>query len=73
MADEELILVEELIPAERPPDNTREVFLNPPDWRYQAACAYLDEEKRGKAGGDEVEYAEGGVRFHDREGREANQ
>ena len=49
MADEELILVEELIPAERPPDNTREVFLNPPDWRYQAACAYLDEEKRGKA------------------------
>ena len=49
MADEELILVEELIPAERPPDNTREVFLNPPDWRYHAACAYLDDEKRGKA------------------------
>lgn len=49
MPDEELILVEELIPAERPPENTREVFLNPPDWRYQAACAYLADEKKNQA------------------------
>lgn len=46
---EELILAEELIPAERPPENTREVFLNPPDWRYHAACAYLADEKAGLA------------------------
>lgn len=47
--DEELILTEEVIPAERPPENSREVFLNPPDWRYQAACDYLACERDGKA------------------------
>ena len=47
--DEELILAEEVIPAERPPENKREVFLNPPDWRYQAACDYLADERAGKA------------------------
>lgn len=45
---EELIEIEELIPAERPPENKREVFLNPPDWRYQKACEYLENEKNGK-------------------------
>lgn len=47
--DEELILTEEVIPAERPPENKREVFLNPPDWRYQVACEYLECERAGKA------------------------
>ncbi len=45
---EELILVEEVIPAERPPENKREAFLSPPDWRYQAACDYLEDERVGK-------------------------
>ena len=47
MADTELIIEEELCAAERPPVNTREVFLSPPDWRYQQACQYLDDEKNG--------------------------
>jgi len=48
MSDEELIIEEELCPAERPPENTREVFLSPPDWRYQQACLYLDSERNNE-------------------------
>ena len=44
----ELIELEELVQAERPPENTREVFLNPPDWRYITACEYLEEERCGR-------------------------
>lgn len=35
------------IPAERTPSCTREFFLRPPDWRYQAAVRYLNDEKHG--------------------------
>ena len=34
-----------VIPAERTPKCTREFFLRPPDWRYQAAMRYLEDEK----------------------------
>lgn len=47
MADTELIIQEELCPAERPPENSRGVFLSPPDWRYQQACQYLEDERNG--------------------------
>lgn len=50
MAEELIIAEEELIPAERPPENKREVFLSPPDWRYQQACEYLECERTGKVG-----------------------
>jgi hypothetical protein len=46
--EDEVVLQEEVIPADRPPMNTREVFLNPPDWRYQQAATYLDDERAGK-------------------------
>lgn len=35
------------IPAEKTPSNTREFFLRPPDWRYQAAMKYLNDELHG--------------------------
>lgn len=41
-------LLEELPAAERPPENTREVFLRPPDWRYQEAVKYLELEADDK-------------------------
>ena len=44
----DLILEEEIVPAERPPENTREVFLSPPDWRYQQAFQYLEDEREGR-------------------------
>ena len=44
----EIIPLEEIVPAERPPEMTREVFLSPPDWRYQAACKYLEDERNGE-------------------------
>lgn len=48
MPDElEIIPVEEIVVAERPPEMTREVFLSPPDWRYQQAVQYLDDERTG--------------------------
>lgn len=36
-----------VIPAERTPSCTREFFLRPPDWRYQAARRYLQDENSG--------------------------
>ena len=36
------------VPAEKTPSNTREFFLRPPDWRYQFAVRYLEEERRGE-------------------------
>ena len=45
MTEAELIPVEEIVVAERPPENTREVFLSPPDWRYQQAFQYLEDER----------------------------
>ena len=44
----ELIEAESIIQAERPPENKREVFLSPPDWRYLAAVDYLEEERCGR-------------------------
>lgn len=41
-------VIDELPPAERPPANTREVFLRPPDWRYQEALKYLELEAADK-------------------------
>ncbi len=35
------------IPAERTPSNKREFFFNPPDWRYQTALKYLQDERKG--------------------------
>lgn len=37
------------IPAERSPEFTRQDFLRPPDWRYQAAVAYLDDIEAGRS------------------------
>ena len=49
MAEEVDIIPEIEIPqAERPPEMTREVFLSPPDWRYQAAFKYLEDERNGQ-------------------------
>ena len=49
MAEEaDLVVIDDTIQAERPPENKREVFLRPPDWRYQAAVAYLEEERCGR-------------------------
>ena len=41
-------IIDELPAAERPPENTREVFLRPPDWRYQEALKYLEAEVADK-------------------------
>lgn len=51
MADDQTpaveVLEEQVVPAERTPKCTREFFLRPPDWRYQAAMQYLKDEKQG--------------------------
>jgi len=55
------VLEEPTVPAERTPRNTREFFLRPPDWRYQAARKYLQDEQHGKtpvvSGDPYVQYA----------------
>ena len=35
-------------PADKTPSCTREQLLRAPDWRYQAAISYLQEEKAGR-------------------------
>lgn len=40
--------IESPVPATRTPSNTREFFLRPPDWRYQEAKRYLQDERQGK-------------------------
>jgi len=42
------VLEEPTVPAERTPKNTREFFLRPPDWRFQAARKYLHDERHGR-------------------------
>lgn len=42
------VLEEPQVPAEKTPSNTREFFLRPPDWRYQAAVRYLTAERAGE-------------------------
>lgn len=44
----EIVEEQSTIPAERTPKCTREFFLRPPDWRYNSAVAYLQDEHDGK-------------------------
>lgn len=43
----EVLEEQKAIPAEKTPSCTREFFLRPPDWRYQAAMKYLQDERQG--------------------------
>jgi hypothetical protein len=47
IVDAELLDVQAPPPSEKTPSNTREFFLRPPDWRYQEASKYLNEERDG--------------------------
>lgn len=55
-------------PAELEPLCTRERLTAPPDWRYQAAVQYLDDERRGETptvpADPVVQYAIRGLRVH---------
>lgn len=42
-----VVVTEAIAPCEKTPMCTREFFLRPPDWRYQQALQYLDDEKHG--------------------------